>query len=55
MEHEYDYQSEEEQVYVAKRSMMNEGYMAIEFFIKEDPLLLVDNLKPENETFYSNK
>ena len=45
LEEEYDYQSDEEQVYSAKKHMVKETIMAIEFFAKEDPLILVDNLK----------
>ena len=44
LEQEYDYASDEEQVYTAKKHMINEGLLAIEFFTKDDPLVLVENL-----------
>lgn len=55
LEPEYDYESDLEQVYTAKKHMVNESYLAIEFSTKDDPIVLVENLQPENETFYSKK
>lgn len=50
LELEYDYDTDEEQLYRSKKHCMNEQKMAIEFFVKEDPLLLVGNLKyPANK------
>jgi hypothetical protein len=50
LEEEYDYDTEEEQLLKAKKHMVNECVLAIEFFIKEDPVLLVENLKePEQK------
>lgn len=45
LEEEYDYDTEEEQIYTAKKHMIDECLMAVEFFIKDDPVLLVENLK----------
>ena len=44
LEVEYDYDTDEEQLYRAKKHSMTEANMAIEFFVKDDPLLLVGNL-----------
>lgn len=43
LEEEYDYSTEEEQVVKAKKHMHKEGYQAIEFFVRDDPILLVEN------------
>ena len=48
LENEYDYESDEEQVYEAKKLHIEENSLAIEFFVKDDPLYLVENLKQEN-------
>lgn len=45
LELEYDYDTDEEQIYRAKKHLITEQKMAIEFFIKDDPLMLVGNLK----------
>ena len=55
LEPEYDYESDLEQVYTAKKHMVNESYLAIDFSTKDDPLVLVENLQPENETFYAKE
>lgn len=44
LEEEYDYETDSEQIYTAKKHMLTESIMAIEFYIKEDPVLLVQNL-----------
>lgn len=44
LEPEYDYESDLEQVYTAKKHMVNESFMAIDFSTKDDPLVLVENL-----------
>ena len=44
LEVEYDYDTDEEQVLRAKRLLKNETFMAIEYFVKDDPLFLVGNL-----------
>ena len=48
LEEEYDYETDQEQIYKAKKHNINENYLAIEFFTKEDPMVLVENLKPEH-------
>jgi hypothetical protein len=45
LELEYDYDTDEEQVYRAKKHLVTEQKMAIEFYVKDDPLMLVGNLK----------
>ena len=45
LEQEYDYDSDSEQVYRARKHLLDEQKMAIEFFVKEDPIMLVSNLK----------
>ena len=45
LELEYDYDTDEEQVYRAKKHLLNEQKMAVEFYIKDDPIMLVGNLK----------
>lgn len=45
LEVEYDYETDEEQIYRAKKYLVGENRMSIEFVVKEDPLLLVSNLK----------
>ena len=44
LEEEYDYETDGDQIYTAKKHMLTESIMAIEFYIKEDPVLLVQNL-----------
>ena len=41
---EYDYDTDEEQIQRAKKLLKRENVMAIEYFVKEEPLLLVGNL-----------
>jgi len=45
LELEYDYDTDEEQVYRAKKHLLHEQKMAVEFYIKDDPIMLVGNLK----------
>jgi hypothetical protein len=45
LEEDFDYSSDEEAVFIAKRHMLKESLEAIDFAIKEDPFMLVDNLK----------
>lgn len=43
LELEYDYDTDEEQIYRAKSLLMKENLKAIDFFVKEEPILLVGN------------
>jgi hypothetical protein len=44
LELEYDYETDEEQIYRAKKYLISETKLAIEYIVKEDPLMLVSNL-----------
>lgn len=44
LEVEYDYDTDCEQLKHSKKMMFHELIQAIEFFIKEDPIKLVDNV-----------
>lgn len=44
LEMEYDYDTDQEQIDRAKKLLNRENIMAIEYFVKDDPLLLVGNL-----------
>lgn len=44
LELEYDYDTDEEQLKAAKEMLMQENISAVEFIIKDDPILLVGNL-----------
>lgn len=44
LEMEYDYDTDEEQILRAKKLLNRECIMAIDYFVKDDPLLLVGNL-----------
>ena len=44
LEMEYDYDTDQEQIDRAKKLLSRENIMAIEYFVKDDPLLLVGNL-----------
>ena len=44
LELEYDYDTDEDQLRAAKDMLMHENISAVEFIIKEDPILLVGNL-----------
>lgn len=44
LEVEYDYDTDEEQQSQSKKMLIHELQQAIDFFIKEDPLKLVDNI-----------
>ena len=44
LEMEYDYETDQEQIDRAKKLINRENIMAIEYFVKDDPLLLVGNL-----------
>lgn len=48
LELEYDYDTDEEQLKAAKEMLMQENISAVEFTIKEDPILLVGNLSCYN-------
>ena len=45
LELEYDYDTDEEQLFAAKRMLTKENVDAVEYFVKEDPLILVGNLE----------
>ena len=45
LEIEYDYDTDEEQIYRAKKMLMNDNYLATEFYVKDDPFILVENLR----------
>ena len=44
LEMEYDYDTDQEQIDRAKRLLGRENVMAIDYFVKDEPLLLVGNL-----------
>jgi hypothetical protein len=44
LEVEYDYDTEDEQLTHSKKMLLHELTQAIEYFIKEDPFKLVDNI-----------
>jgi hypothetical protein len=44
LEIEYDYDTDLEQVDRSKRMLLKELDQAIDFFVKEDPIKLVDNV-----------
>jgi hypothetical protein len=44
LELEYDYDTDEDQLRAARDMLMHENISAVEFIIKEDPILLVGNL-----------
>lgn len=44
LEMEYDYDTDQEQIDRAKHLLSRETIMAIDYFVKDDPLLLVGNL-----------
>jgi hypothetical protein len=46
LEMEYDYDTDEEQICRAKLLLNKEKILAIEYFVKEEPLFLVGNLDP---------
>lgn len=48
LELEYDYDTDDEQLKAAKEMLMTENISAVEFTIKEDPILLVGNLQIHN-------
>jgi hypothetical protein len=45
MHEECDYSTDEENVCKAQRTLHNELYMAVQFYVEEDPLDLVENVK----------
>ena len=47
LEVEYDYETDEEQIYRAKKFLVSETKLAVEFVVKEDPLVLVANLRKQ--------
>lgn len=44
LEMEYDYDTDQEQIDRAKSLLTRESIMAIDYFVRDDPLLLVGNL-----------
>jgi hypothetical protein len=44
LEQEYDYDTDDDQLMTAKEMLVQETISAVEFCVKEDPLLLVGNL-----------
>lgn len=44
LEIEYDYDTDQEQIDRAKSLLTRESIMAIDYFVRDDPLLLVGNL-----------
>ena len=50
LELEYDYATDLDQLHSAKKMLWQENICAIEFMIKEDPMLLVGNLDEEIST-----
>lgn len=44
LEIEYDYDTDEEQIYRAKKLLKNENFFAVEYYVKDDPFILVGNL-----------
>ena len=44
LEIEYDYETEDEQLKSSAKMLLHELQQAIDFFIKEDPFKLVDNI-----------
>ena len=44
LELEYDYDTDEEQICAAKSMLWRENIDAVDYFVKEDPLILVGNL-----------
>lgn len=49
LEMEYDYDTDQEQIYRAKKLLTRENIMAIDYFVKDEPLFLVGNLCLEKE------
>ena len=47
LELEYDYDTDEDQLKAARGMLMKENLDAVEYFVKEDPLILVGNLEKE--------
>lgn len=45
LEIEYDYDTDEEQIYRAKKMLMKETFLATEFYVKVDPFAMVENLR----------
>ena len=45
LEIEYDYDTDEEQIYRAKKLLMNDTFLATEYYVKDDPFSLVENLR----------
>ena len=45
LELEYDYDTDEDQLMAARRMLTKENIDAVEYFVKEDPLILVGNLE----------
>ena len=45
LEVEYDYDTDNEQLTHSHNMLLRELFQAIEFFVKEDPLKLVENVR----------
>ena len=48
LELEYDYDTDEEQLKSAKEMLMKDNISAIDFVVKDDPILLVGNILDKN-------
>ena len=46
LEQEYDYETDDEQLWAAKQMLMEENFEAFQYFVHQNPLDLVGNLKP---------
>ena len=46
LEQEYDYETDDEQLWAAKQMLMDENFQAFQYFVHQSPLDLVGNLKP---------
>lgn len=51
LEQEYDYDTDEGQLYAARAMLMKENTDAISFYVKEDATLLVDNIKMHDPNY----
>lgn len=55
LEQEYDYETDLDQLKTAREMLVQENISAIEFCVKEDPLLLVGNLNLTYHKFISSE
>lgn len=51
LEQEYDYDTDEGQLLAAKAMLMKENMDAIQFYVKEEAIVLVDNIKMHNPDY----